>query len=307
MTNIRVTALYKFVRIENPEDVQPGLLDCARSAGIKGTLLLAREGVNGTIAGSHDAIEKVLAHLRSFPGMDPLDYKDSYTDTMPFLRLKVRLKSEIVTLGQPAADPTEKVGQYVDPDEWNALIARDDVVVIDTRNDYEVDIGKFEGAIDPKTGSFRDFPNWWAANRGRFAGKKIAMYCTGGIRCEKSTSYLKSQGVDDVFHLRGGILKYLEDVPPEESTWQGECFVFDQRVSVGHGLAPGPYGLCYACRRPISEADKASDAYEKGVSCPACVGTHSEQQIKRFRERQKQVDLAQRRGLVHIGQVDSDV
>ena len=304
MSQFRVSAFYKFVRVADPQAVQGPLLALAADQGVKGTILLAREGVNGTIAGPPGGVEAVLAHLRSLPDLTDLEVKDSFAETMPFLRLKVRLKAEIVTLGQPQADPTVQVGQYVDAADWNDLIARDDVVVIDTRNDYEVEIGQFAGAIDPKTESFGDFPAWWAENAAAFAGKKVAMYCTGGIRCEKSTSFLKSQGVEDVYHLKGGILKYLEEVPEAESSWEGECFVFDQRVSVGHGLTPGPYGLCYACRRPIDAAAMASADYEKGVSCPACIGSHTAAQVARFRERQKQVELAAKRGKAHIGQAE---
>ena len=301
MSQIRVSAFYQFVPMGNVDALQAPLLACAQAGGVKGTVLLAHEGVNGTIAGPEGGVQAVLDHLRAVPGLHGLVWKDAYADEMPFLRMKVRLKSEIVTLGQPDADPTRIVGDYVEPEDWNDLISRDDVVVIDTRNDYEVEIGKFAGAVDPKTASFSDFPAWWANNKSAFEGKKVAMYCTGGIRCEKSTSFLKTQGVEDVYHLKGGILKYLERVAPPESRWDGECFVFDQRVSVGHGLAVGSYQLCYACRRPIDAAAMASPEYEKGVSCPACVEEHSEAQIKGFRERQKQVALAAQRGVRHIG------
>ena len=304
MSDIRVSAFYQFCRIEDPGAFQASLRSVAQKGGVKGTILLAREGMNGTIAGPAEAVEAVLAALRAIPGAEALDVKDSWARDMPFLRLKVRLKAEIVTLGQPLADPTVSVGTYVEPKDWNALITRNDVVVIDTRNDYEVEIGQFAGAIDPKTESFREFPAWWEANKAAYAGKKVAMYCTGGIRCEKSTSYLKSQGVEDVYHLKGGILKYLEDIPEADSRWQGECFVFDQRVSVGHGLEPGPYELCYACRYPITAADKASPEFEYGVSCPRCNGKHTPAQVARFRERQKQVTLSAARGEQHIGQAD---
>lgn len=302
MSKIRVAAFYQFCRIEMPAALQDPLRKLAAAGGVKGTILLAHEGVNGTIAGPDGAVQAVIDALRAIPGAEGLDVKDSWAETLPFLRLKVRLKAEIVTMGQPAADPTVAVGAYVEPKDWNDLIARDDVVVIDTRNDYEVEIGQFTGAIDPKTESFSEFPAWWEANKTAYEGKKVAMYCTGGIRCEKSTSYLKSVGVEDVYHLKGGILKYLEDVPEANSTWEGECFVFDQRVSVGHGLKPGPYELCYACRYPITQADKAAPTFEYGVSCPRCIGKHTDAQVARFRERQKQVALSAARGERHIGQ-----
>ena len=235
------------------------------------------------------------------PGCALLDWKESEAVEQPFLRLKVRLKKEIVTLGQPGVDPTSQVGTYVRPEDWNDLIDRDDVVLIDTRNDYEVGIGQFKGAIDPGTTSFREFPDWWRDNKAAYAGKKVAMYCTGGIRCEKASSYLLGEGVEEVFHLKGGILKYLEETPPEESAWDGECFVFDARVSVGYGLKQGPYDLCHACRRPISDADKASEVYQPGVQCPHCVDEYTEADRSRFRQRQKQMELAKKRGEVHLG------
>ncbi|MEO0918621.1 MAG: rhodanese-related sulfurtransferase [Pseudomonadota bacterium] len=296
-----VAALYKFTPFEDPAALKGPLAAIACQNRVKGTLLLAREGINGTIAGGRAEIGAVLDHIRSLPGCAEIEWKESTTDAMPFQRLKVRLKREIVTMGQPEVDPTSAVGTYVEPADWNALIARDDVVTIDTRNDYEVAIGTFEGAVDPKTAAFGDFPDWWKANADRFQGKKIAMYCTGGIRCEKATNFLMSQGVDDVFHLKGGILKYLEQVPEEKSAWNGECFVFDARVSVGHGLAPGPYQLCHACRRPISEADMRHESYEAGVSCHQCIESFTDADRLRFRERQKQIALARMRGERHLG------
>ena len=269
--------------------------------GVKGTLLLANEGINGTIAGPRAGIDAVLDHIRSLPRCADLEWKESTATEMPFPRLKVRLKREIVTMGHPDVDPTASVGAYVAPKDWNALITRDDVVTIDTRNDYEVAIGTFDGAVDPETASFGEFPDWWKANAERFEGKKVAMFCTGGIRCEKATNYLLGQGVEDVFHLKGGILKYLEEVPEAETTWQGECFVFDGRVSVGHGLVEGTYDLCHACRRPISDEDKDHAAYEQGVSCARCITEHSDADRERFRERQKQIDLARQRGTLHVG------
>ncbi|WP_299936111.1 rhodanese-related sulfurtransferase [uncultured Pelagimonas sp.] len=295
-----VCALYHFTRFDNPDALREPLLDICRAQSITGTLLLAQEGINGTIAGPASGIEATLAHIRSLPGCDTLEWKLSSAQDRPFARMKVRLKREIVTMGQPNVDPTSDVGNYVDPADWNDLISSPDVAVIDTRNDYEVSIGTFDGAIDPKTATFRDFPEWWERNKDRFHNKRIAMFCTGGIRCEKSTNWLKQQGVEDVYHLKGGILKYLEDIPSEESTWNGECFVFDGRVSVGHGLQEGPHLLCHACRKPILPEDKNRPEYEHGVSCHLCVHDTSEDDKTRFRERQKQIALASARGERHL-------
>ncbi|WBU63939.1 rhodanese-related sulfurtransferase [Paracoccus aerodenitrificans] len=300
---LTVAALYHFTRFPDPEALKAPLARIACANGVRGTLLLAQEGINGTIAGSREGIDAVLSHIRALPGCADLVWKESTAQDMPFGRMKVRIKREIVTMGQPDVDPLASVGHYVDPQDWNALIAAEDVAVIDTRNDYEVAIGTFEGAVDPGTKSFRDFPAWWEENAHRFHNKRIAMFCTGGIRCEKSTNYLLSQGVADVFHLKGGILKYLEDVPEEESRWQGECFVFDQRVSLGHGLKQGDYTLCHACRRPLSADDKIRPEYEEGVSCYRCIGEYSDADRARFRERQHQVELAEKRGEDHIGAV----
>ena len=296
-----VAALYHFARFDDPAALREPLLALCQDNGISGTLLLAREGVNGTIAGERAGLDAVLKHLRSLSGCADLEHKESLSETPPFNRMKVRLKKEIVTMGQPDVDPLAATGHYVNPAEWNALIQSPDVAVIDTRNDYEVGIGTFEGAIDPETKSFGEFPAWWEANKERFHNKKIAMFCTGGIRCEKSTNYLIGQGVDDVYHLKGGILKYLEEVPAEDSTWEGECFVFDARVSVGHGLEEGPHLLCYACRRPIRPEDRDNAAYVEGVSCHQCVDETTEADKDRFRERQKQVALSKARGEKHMG------
>ena len=298
---ITIAALYHFTRFPNPDALRPALQALCDTQGVKGSLLLAAEGVNGTIAGPRAGIDAVLAHLRALPGCADLEHKESFSDTMPFGRMKVKLKREIVTMGQPDIDPRARVGHYVAPQDWNALIAEPDVVVIDTRNDYEVAIGTFEGAIDPGTHSFREFPAWWEANRARFHNKRVAMFCTGGIRCEKSTNYLLSQGVEDVYHLKGGILKYLEEVPEDRSLWNGQCYVFDGRVSVGHGLVPGEYDSCHACRRPVSAADKAHPDYEHGVQCPACVTEYSQSDRERFRERMHQMELAEKRGQRHLG------
>ena len=296
-----VAALYHFTRFDDPAALRDPLLDLCKSKGIMGTLLLAKEGINGTIAGPRAGIDAVLAHIRALPGSADLEHKESTASTPPFHRMKVRLKKEIVTMGQPDVDPVSRVGNYVDPADWNDLISAPDVAVIDTRNDYEVAIGTFEGAVDPETKSFGEFPEWWEKNKHRFHNKRIAMFCTGGIRCEKSTNYLMGQGVEDVYHLKGGILKYLEEVPQDQSKWDGECFVFDARVSVGHGLEEGPHILCHACRRPLRPEDRDNPAFEQGVSCHQCIDETSEADKGRFRERQKQMQLAKERGTHHIG------
>ncbi|WP_170364634.1 rhodanese-related sulfurtransferase [Ruegeria arenilitoris] len=296
-----IAALYHFTRFADPDALRAPLLELCRAQSVKGTLLLAHEGINGTIAGPRAGIDAVLAHIRALPGCADLEWKEATASQPPFGKMKVRLKKEIVTMGQPDVDPRARTGHYVEPQDWNDLIRSDDVVVIDTRNDYEVSIGTFDGAIDPKTASFRDFPTWWEHNKDRFHNKRVAMFCTGGIRCEKSTNYLLGQGVEDVYHLKGGILRYLEEVPPEDSTWKGECFVFDNRVSVGHGLAEGPHQLCHGCRRPILPQDMERPEYEHGVSCHQCIHETSEADKARFRERQKQIMLARARGEEHIG------
>lgn len=296
-----VAALYHFTRFADPATLRGPLLDLCRARAISGTLLLAGEGINGTIAGDRAGVDAVLAHIRALPGCADLDWKESAAVDAPFHRMKVRLKREIVTMGQPDIDPVSRVGHYVEPADWNDLISAPDVAVIDTRNDYEVAIGTFDGAIDPQTKSFGEFPAWWEANKHRFHNKRIAMFCTGGIRCEKSTNYLMVQGVEDVYHLKGGILKYLEEVPQDASKWDGECFVFDGRVSVGHGLAEGPHILCHGCRRPLLPEDRHHPAFEQGVSCHHCVDETTAQDKARFRERQKQIALAKGRGVRHIG------
>lgn len=296
-----IAALYHFTRFDNPAALQAPLLDVARREGISGSLLLAQEGINGTIAGSRTGIDAILTYIRKLPGCADLSWKESTANDQPFGKMKVRLKKEIVTMGVPDVDPRASVGHYVMPEEWNDLISQDDVVVIDTRNDYEVAIGTFKGAVDPKTKTFREFPDWWAQNKDRFHNKRVAMFCTGGIRCEKSTNFLISQGVEDVYHLKGGILQYLEDVPAEDSKWDGACFVFDNRVSVEHGLAEGPHELCHACRRPILPDDKNRPEYEDGVSCHQCIDEFEEARRDRFRERQKQMALARARCERHLG------
>ncbi len=295
-----IAALYHFTRFPDPAALQAPLLVLCRAQSVKGTLLLASEGINGTIAGPRAGIDTVLAHVKALPGCADLEWREATSDHPPFGKMKVRLKKEIVTMGQPDVDPRASVGHYVEPQDWNALIRSDDVVVIDTRNDYEVAIGTFEGAIDPETASFREFPQWWEQNKDRFHNKRVAMFCTGGIRCEKSTNYLLGQGVEDVYHLKGGILRYLEETPAEDSSWQGECFVFDNRVSVGHGLVEGPHSLCHGCRRPILPEDMARAEYEQGVSCHQCIHETSSADKARFRERQKQIALARTRGAEHL-------
>ncbi|SFP32904.1 rhodanese-related sulfurtransferase [Qipengyuania nanhaisediminis] len=304
---IRIAALYHFTRFDDPAALRPPLAALCDKHGVKGTLLLAHEGINGTIAGSDAGIQAVLDHIRALPGCATLEVKESRADTMPFYRSKVRVKAEIVTMGQPDLDPVEGVGTYVAPEDWNALISDPDTIVIDTRNDYEVQIGSFEGAIDPETKSFREFPEWFRARRADFEAEgktpKIAMFCTGGIRCEKSTAFVKSEGLDEVYHLKGGILKYLEEVPEEESLWKGECFVFDERVSVKHGLEIGEHTLCRACRMPLSPADLAHETYEEGVACRHCHAERTDEQRARYAERQRQSKLARERGEAHVGKV----
>ncbi len=298
-----VAALYQFTRFDDPPAIQGPLLDACLEVGTKGTLLLAHEGINGTIAGTDNAIAAVLNHIRGLPGCANIEVKFSHADEMPFYRMKVRLKKEIVTMGEPDIDPTLSVGHYVDVHDWNDLISDPDTVVIDTRNDYEVACGTFKGAVDPHTTSFREFPEWFREHREELleGNKKVAMFCTGGIRCEKSTSFLRSEGIDEVYHLKGGILKYLEEVPQDESMWDGECFVFDERVSVKHGLEQGNRTLCRACRYPLEESELSSPDYVIGVSCPHCIEDKDEDQRARYAERQKQAELSKERGLVHIG------
>ncbi len=296
-----VAALYHFAPLADPSGECARLRRLCADAGLRGTLILAGEGINGTVAGPRAGIDALIAHLRAIPGLEPLSWRESHARTRPFARLKIREKPEIVTMGQPGIDPRGQAGRHVPPEAWNALIAAPDVVVIDTRNDYEIAIGSFQGAVNPRTRRFRDFPAWWETEGRRLArGKRVAMFCTGGIRCEKSTSYLRAQGVEEVFHLSGGILNYLETVDAKDSLWRGECFVFDGRVSLGHGLAEGDHLLCHACRRPVSAADRADPAYEPGAQCPACVEEYSDADRARFRERHRQVMIAARSGQSHF-------
>lgn len=289
---IVVAALYHFARLDDHADLQAPLRELCEAQGVRGTLLLAQEGINGTISGSRAGIDAVLAWLRADPRLAGLEHKESGSDRHPFLRLKVKLKQEIVTLGVPFVDPTAVVGTYVDAKDWNALIQDPDVIVIDTRNDYEVAIGSFRGAIDPQTRSFREFPDYVATHLDPQRQPKVAMFCTGGIRCEKASSYMRQLGFPEVYHLRGGILKYLEEVPVEDSLWQGECFVFDERVGVTHGLQEGEAELCHGCRRAVTLADRQSEKYEEGISCPACHDALSAGQRARFAERRLQLQLA---------------
>jgi UPF0176 protein len=301
MSQIVVCAMYRFVALENYRQLRQPLLRIMEEYGVKGTLLLAAEGINGTIAGSREGIDKVLAWLRTDPRLANIDYKESYTDRPPFNRTKVKLKKEIVTMGVEGIDPRRVVGTYVKPADWNRLISDPEVILIDTRNDYEYRVGTFKNAVNPKTESFREFPQFVRDNLDPARHKKVAMFCTGGIRCEKSTAYLKEQGFEEVYHLQGGILKYLEEVPFENTLWQGECFVFDERITVDHALQKGHYDQCHGCRLPITEADKADPRYQKGISCPQCYDKLTEEQKSRFREREKQIRLAKQRGETHIG------
>ncbi len=306
---IRVAALYRFARIGDGEAVRDRLEALCRAGGVRGTLLIAREGLNGTIAGAAVAVEAVLDGVRALPGFAGLEVKDSTAAVMPFHRLKVRIKPEIVTMGQPDLDAASDAGVYVAAADWNVLIADPDTVVIDTRNDYEGAIGAFEGAVQPNTRAFRDFPDWFR-NEGRALlnrpnPPKVAMYCTGGIRCEKATAFLKAEGVENVHHLQGGILRYLETIPEADSLWRGECFVFDERVAIGHGLAPGAHSLCRGCRMPVGPEDRASPHHVEGVCCPRCHDARTPEQRQSYAERQRQMEIAARLGIDHVGAVQT--
>jgi UPF0176 protein len=301
-------AFYKFVDLPDYTARKAPLLAFCDEHKVKGLILLAREGINSTIAGAPDDVHALLAYLRSDPLLADLQHKESFSDKAPFYRMKVRLKKEIVTMQVDGISPARMAGTYVTPSDWNALISDPDVVVVDTRNDYEVEIGTFAHAINPHIRSFAELPGWVQSADAlgkvvQAGGKKpkVAMFCTGGIRCEKSTAYMRAQGYEEVYHLEGGILKYLETIPPEQSLWLGECFVFDERVSVGHGLVPGPHQLCRACRQPLEAGATESPLYEAGVSCPRCHGTTSATQKDSARERQKQWELAKARHQTHIG------
>jgi len=300
-TRFIVAALYRFIRIEAPDALRDSLLARMTDHDIRGTLLVAPEGINGTIAGTRTAIDALINWLKTDTRFDDLSYKESFCNEMPFARTKVKLKKEIVTMGIEGIDPNRVVGTYVEPKDWNALIRDPDVVVVDTRNDYEVEVGTFNRAINPDISTFREFPAFVDAELDPSRTPKVAMFCTGGIRCEKSTAYLKERGFKDVYHLHGGILKYLEEVPEADSEWTGECFVFDERVTVDHALRRGQYDQCHACRRPITEEDQHSAYYVPGVSCPKCHDETTAAQRERFEEREKQVRLAAERHEPHIG------
>jgi UPF0176 protein len=301
LPKVVVVTLYRFVRLPDHRELRTRLADLCQQLDITGTLLLAPEGINGTLAGSRGAVDEFRSVLLDDPRFQQTEYKESFTADMPFYRMKVRIKKEIVTLGEPAADPIRRVGTYVAPEDWNTLISDPDILVIDTRNDYEVRMGTFQGAINPATGSFREFPAFLRQSLSPERHRKIAMFCTGGIRCEKASSLLLAEGFEEVYHLKGGILKYLEIVPEYKSLWNGECFVFDQRVSVTHGLRPGGYQLCYGCRHPLSPADISSPHYEAGVSCCHCHGALTTGKRAGARERHRQVTLARAKNLRHLG------
>ncbi len=296
-----ICALYRFVSLEDFEELKLPILEQMLALNICGTLLLAHEGINGTIAGSRQSMDTFLAFLKLDPRLLDLTHKESFSEKQPFKRTKVKLKKEIVTMGIDDLDPNQYVGTYVEPEHWNALIQDPDVLLVDTRNDYEVEVGTFKDAINPNTQSFREFPRYIADNLDANQHKKVAMFCTGGIRCEKSTSYMKTLGFDEVYHLKGGILKYLEEVDEKDSLWEGECFVFDDRVTVDHQLRPGHYDQCHACRRPITDEDKQSEYYQQGVSCPRCFHEKTDEDKARYAEREKQIQLSRSRGETHLG------
>ena len=296
-----ICALYKFVALADFREIRQPLLEFCIDQGIKGTLLLAREGINGTICGTRAAIDRLLDYLRCDPRFADIEHKESFDGGQAFYRMKVKLKKEIVTMGVPGIDPNHVVGTYVEPADWNALISDPAVTVVDTRNYYEFDIGSFANAINPQTETFRQFPDYVAKNLDPQKHRKVAMFCTGGIRCEKSTAYLKQQGFDEVYHLKGGILRYLQEVPKEKSLWRGECFVFDNRVAVNHDLEKGRYDQCHGCRHPITDEEKQSRLYLEGVACPRCYHRQTPQQRRRFAERQKQIHLTRQRKQRHIG------
>jgi UPF0176 protein len=298
---IRVAAFYRFISLPQFRDLQEPMMRALRNAGAKGSVLLAEEGFNGTVAAPADKIPAVIEALSKVTGCADFDVKYSATTEMPFKRLKVKLKKEIVTIGTVAANPNEKVGQYVEPENWNALISDPDVVLIDTRNDYEVKIGTFKGAIDPQTTTFGQFPAYVREKLDANKNARVAMFCTGGIRCEKASSFMINEGYENVYHLKGGILKYLEVMPREGSLWEGACFVFDERVAVGHGLEITGHKMCHGCLEPIMPEDLTSPLYEEGVACPKCADRLTDAQKASGRERQKQFELAKKRGTKHLG------
>ena len=300
----KVAALYKFHSIENPLSVQQMLKSNLDDNLVTGTILIGKEGLNGTISASIKDMKKAISIIKSIKGFDDINIKYSKSKIKPFIRLKVKTKEEIVTIGDKKLDPSINSGIYVEPKDWNSLIAKDDVLLIDTRNNYEYSIGTFKNSINPRTNNFREFPNW--VKNQKFSNKdkktkKVAMFCTGGIRCEKATSYMKKEGFKNVFHLKGGVLKYFEDISTDQSKWTGECFVFDDRVSLDHNLDEGSYDMCHGCRMPITKQDKESKYFIKGVSCPACFESKTNEQKSRYMSRQKQIDLAKSRNENHIG------
>lgn len=301
MPRYTVAALYHFAPLQADAELQARIKTICEENGICGTLLLASEGINGTIAGTPDGVANLIRFLKSMPGFENLEHKESWAEEEPFLRMKVRLKKEIVTMGIPGVDPNDIVGTYVEPEDWNDLITAEDVITIDTRNEYEIRIGSFEGAINPETTNFREFPDWFRKFRETRPNARIAMFCTGGIRCEKATAFVKNEGVDDVYHLKGGILKYLENVPEADSLWRGECFVFDRRVAVTHGLELGTHTICHACREPLAPEHLKSKHYEPGISCPFCYDKNSAADKARYAERERQEELAAERGERHLG------
>ena len=300
----KVAALYKFHSIENPLSVQQMLKSNLDDNLVTGTILIGKEGLNGTISASIKDMKNAISIIKSIKGFDDINIKYSKSKIKPFIRLKVKTKEEIVTIGDKKLDPSINSGIYVEPKDWNSLIAKDDVLLIDTRNNYEYSIGTFKNSINPRTNNFREFPNW--VKNQKFSNKdkktkKVAMFCTGGIRCEKATSYMKKEGFKNVFHLKGGVLKYFEDISTDQSKWIGECFVFDNRVSLDHNLDEGSYDMCHGCRMPITKQDQESKYFIKGVSCPACFASKTNEQKSRYMSRQKQIDLAKSRNENHIG------
>ena len=300
----KIVALYKFCKIEDPIYFQKFIKSELSSLNILGTIIIGEEGINGTISGNESSLNNAITALKSINLFQDLDLKESYSAKKPFLRLKIKIKEEIVSMGLKDIDPTIQAGQYIVPEEWNNLINDKNTVLIDTRNNYEYSIGSFENSINPETNNFKEFPNWvdkQGFNESDKKSKNFAMFCTGGIRCEKASSYMKNQGFKNVFHLKGGILKYLENIDTKDSKWKGECFVFDDRVSVKHDLSEGEYDLCHGCRTPITEQDKLSPNYVKGVSCEHCINEKTIEQVNRYKSRQKQINLAKTKNENHLG------
>lgn len=302
--SIVIFAFYKFVTLEKHSKLKRPLLEFCKHNNIKGTVLLAKEGLNGTVSGPREGIDALKQYFLDNQQINGVQGKESYYHEHPFYRMKVKIKEEIVTLHQDGVDPNETVGTYIKPKDWNAIIQDPEVILVDTRNTYEYDVGTFKGALNPETTNFVQFPEYVAEKLNKDKHKKVAMFCTGGIRCEKASSFMLKQGFEEVYHLEGGILKYLEEVDPSESLWEGECFVFDNRVTVNHQLEKGSYDMCHACRHPVSEADKRTDKYIKDVACPHCYDAQSEHNRQRAMERAKQMELAEKRGAKHIGEME---